>query len=112
MHESRRKANFDTPSEKSGPSASGWGCITGAGGKKRFSRVNIEAATASIAHPEMHDNSYRAASTYGQKAHEELSVVRGDAFRKGKNKRKRSYNGGKIDVGFSNSFKFPDSDSD
>ena len=58
VNEERRKRNFDqVEPESSGPKASGWGSITGSGGKKRFSRVNIEAATASISHPEMHDNS-------------------------------------------------------
>ena len=71
--------------------------------RKRFSRINPNTAV----HPGVASNEYNAGEhNYGAQAHKDLSVTRGDGFRKEKQKKKRgSYRGGVIDFE-TRSFKF------
>ena len=77
------------------------------GQRKHFSR--IEREKISFEAWELTDNTYKgAAGTWGEKANERLSRVRGKDFTKNKNKMKRgSYRGGTITLA-SGSYKFLD----
>jgi len=77
------------------------------GPREYFSR--IDRSKISFADPTLRDNTYQgAAGTWGEKANDKLSRVRGKDFTKNKNKMKKgSYRGGTITMG-SGSFKFTD----
>ncbi|KAL9084997.1 MAG: hypothetical protein Q9159_004963 [Coniocarpon cinnabarinum] len=72
---------------------------------KPFSRIPENIAVAQ----QFSSNAY-IPDSYGQKAYDDLSVVRGRDFTKEKNKKKRGqgFRGGRIDIGMNNAVKFED----
>lgn len=79
---------------------------------KHFSRVDV--TKAKFVDSRLKDNSFTAKSgstgSYGERAHRDLSIVRGRDFRQEKNKKKKgSYRGGHIDTNV-HSIKFPSDD--
>lgn len=75
---------------------------------KYFSR--IDRSKVQFEDKALQDNTYQgAAGTWGEKANEKLSLVRGKDFTKNKNKMKKGgYRGGSIISNASGSYKFKD----